>query len=220
MAKAKLHVAGFRQHRGVKAKDSDVAGDTGRDRVFLKFKRMEGVDTGITRLHVAQWKPKSWPASVPLADRGDLPWGKATIFIGSRVRVGGPAGRITLRAEVRGMEGQAVILGSSDRMWRVMHEGKRKLKLMDVNRRDPMQRTVDPTEVVGVDVRQSTFCVIQPGDKIPTLTASGEPPRYGAPLVLGADGNACIHHGAVRSSTSAWRASMGGAVFGGGRLHC
>ena len=190
MAKAKLHVAGFRQHRGVKAKDSDVAGDTGRDRIFLKFKRMEGVDTGITRLHVAQWKPKSWPASVPLADRGDLPWGKATIFSGSRGRVGGPAGRITLREEVRGMEGQAIILRSSDRIWRVMHEGKRKLKLMDVNRRDPMQLTVDPTEVVGVDARQSTFSVIQPGDKIPTLTASGEPPRYGAPLILGKDGNA------------------------------
>ena len=187
MIKIKLHVAGFGQHRCVKAKDEDVLGDTGRDRAFLWFKRGEGQHSSIRRLRLAPRQSHTWPASVPIHDKDAIPWGRASMH--SSHRAGGPSGKLTLSTGL-GKLGQAVTLLNSDRVWRVMEERGSQIKVMDVNRRDPVQRRAWTEEVVARDTNASTFNVYKPGNKMPTLTASGEPPRYGAPLVVNSEGDA------------------------------
>ena len=188
MIKAKLHVAGFRSHRAVCALDHEVSGDTGRDRAFLLFAKSEGAVTQeMTRLKLATWAPKVWPQSVPVHDAGAVPWGR--VKVRAPGQPGAPAAYITLSG-ANSLVGCAVSTSNSETLWRVMSQSKcGALRLMSIDRRNPEHSSAKLADVQEVEKKNSTFPVYRPGDRAPTLTASGEPPRLGAGLLVDENGD-------------------------------
>jgi site-specific DNA-cytosine methylase len=184
--KAKFKSAGFKRHVIATGVDHECGGDTGRDRIWLLFSKEESKDNDASlheqvHIKVGEWEGRPWPVGIPISDPGSEPWGR--IQLKPPKAPGGAAGYITLQGEL-GKIGQAVTLRGREGSWRVMEaDGAEHLKLMNVDRRGPAKLTVHREELEALDVRHSSFPVYRPGDRLPTLTASGEPPRLGAGLV-------------------------------------
>ena len=66
------------------------------------------------------------------------------------------------------------------------------LQLMSIDRKNPRHCSVKLVDVQRIDKKDSTFLVYRPGDKAPTLTASGEPPRLVAGLLVAQNGDVYI----------------------------
>jgi site-specific DNA-cytosine methylase len=191
MIKIKFKAAGYKTHILIRAKHDECGGDTGRARVFLLFdtNERETAEEEI-RLQTEPWQEKEWPEHIPEHDQGAKPWGHIKRAAGNYTER--PVGSITLR-EGLGEVGQAVTVRELPGTWRVMSkistmEGVELRNLMSTDRRQPTKRTVNVDQVEAVDERGSTFPVYRTCGKLPTITASGEPPRSGAGLVVNKEG--------------------------------
>jgi site-specific DNA-cytosine methylase len=171
----KFRLAGFSQHRWVSVQHHQLGGRTRRSRVFLAFARAGEVVDWDRWVPCRREPAGSWPAEVPLSDGHQQGWGP--VAQGS-VLLGGECVTVGCAVAVAGKPGS----------WRVMHHEGDVLQLMNANRREPSRDWCLLSDVVGLDRNLCSVPVRNASEVQGTLTASGEPPRYGADLLVNQSG--------------------------------
>ena len=80
--------------------------------------------------------------------------------------------------------GAAVSLPKDARLWRVQKLAGDQLHLIDTNRRSSQRITANRSSATAVDCDEAAYQVFRPHQVVTTIRASGDPPGYGAPLIL------------------------------------